>query len=266
MLTTLGGWAQKSKVLKHTKKSITFVVDENLPKPKQTFSTMSSDQLCTYIIYKKMPSADSKVVKNSFNGEELCYLGEDNFYKCIVQAFADHRSLVLSPDMVWLVIGQGFSRYVNAHSDELRDKLVSHQGKMVLRVENANDVLNPSKGNWAQLLNDFSAMIAENTKGEVADMMTANFSTTGIDERIASQITLMETVKTYFDFWNAKLICGIPTITLEGTPEDWQKVREKARMLAQYGLEKWADELDPILAEFEKASGETPIRRSGGIS
>ena len=258
MLTTLGGWAQKSKVLKHTKKSITFVVDENLPKPKQTFSTMSSDQLCTYIIYKKMPSADPKVVKNSFNGEELCYLGEDNFYKCIVQAFADHRSLVLSPDMVWLVIGQGFSRYVNAHSDELRDKLVSHQGKMVLRVENGNDVLNPSKGNWTQLLNDFSAMIAENTKGEVADMMTANFSTTGIDERIASQITLMETVKTYFDFWNAKLICGIPTITLEGTPEDWQKVREKARMLAQYGLEKWADELDPILAEFEKASEGNP--------
>ena len=258
MLTTLGGWAQKSKVLKHTKKSITFVVDEDLPKPKQTFSTMSSDQLCTYIIYKKMPSADPKVVKNSFNGEELCYLGEDNFYKCIVQAFADHRSLVLSPDMVWLIIGQGFSRYVNAHSEELRDKLVSHQGKMVLRVENGNDVLNPSKGNWTQLLNDFSAMIAENTKGEVADMMTANFSTTGIDERIASQITLMETVKTYFDFWNAKLICGIPTITLEGTPEDWQKVREKARMLAQYGLEKWADELDPILAEFEKASEGNP--------
>ena len=185
-----------------------------------------------------MPNAVPKVVKNSFNGEEMCYLGEDNFYKCIVQAFADHRSLVLSPDMVWLIIGQGFSRYVNAHSDELRDKLVSHQGEMVLRVENGNDVLNPSKGNWTQLLNDFSAMIAENTKGEVADMMTANFSTTSMDERIASQITLMETVKTYFDFWNAVIACGIPTITLEGTPEDWQKVREKARGLSKYGLEK----------------------------
>ena len=90
---------KSKKVLKQTKKSITFVVDEDLPAPKQTFSTMSSDQLCTYIIYKKMPSADPKVVKNSFNGEELCYLGEDNFYKCIVQAFADHRSLVLSPDV-----------------------------------------------------------------------------------------------------------------------------------------------------------------------
>ena len=258
MLTTLGGWAQKSKVLKHTKKSITFVVDENLPKPKQEFIMLSSDDLSSHIIHKKMPNADPKVVKTSFNGEKLCYMGEDNFYKCIVQAFADHRSLVLSPDMVWLVIGQGFSRYVNAHSDELRDKLVHHQGKMVLQVDKNNDVLNPARGNWTKLLNDFSALIAEHTKGEVADMMVADFSTTGIDERIASQITLMETVKTYFDFWNTALICGIPTITLEGTPEDWQKVREKARGLSKYGLEKWANELDPILAEFVKASEGTP--------
>ena len=160
--------------------------------------------------------------------------------------------------MMWLLIGQGFSRYVNAHSEELRDKLVHHQGKMVLKVEKDNDVLNPAKGDWAQLLNDFSSMIADNTKGDVADMMTADFSTTGMDERIASQITLMETVKTYFDFWNVAIACGIPTITLEGTPEDWQKVREKARGLSKYGLERWANELDPILAEFVKASEGKP--------
>jgi hypothetical protein len=246
---------KSSKTLKKTKKSITFVVDEDLPAPKQTFKMMSSKQLSSHIISKKnIPSVDHKVVKTSFDGEKLCYLGEDNFFKCIVQAFADHRPLVLSPDMVWLLIGQGFSRYVNAHSEELRDKLVSHQGKMVLKVEKDNDVLDPAKGDWALLLNDFSSMIADNTKGDVADMMTANFSTTGMDERIASQITLMETVKTYFDYLNVVIACGIPTITLEGTPEDWQKVREKARDLSKYGLEKWANELDPILEEFVKAS------------
>ena len=236
---------KNGKILKRSKKSITFVVDEDLPAPKQTFTMLPSNEISSQIISKN-------------DGEKLCYLGEDNFYKCIVQAFADHRSLVLSPDMMWLLIGQGFSRYVNAHSEELRDKLVHHQGKMVLKVEKDNDVLNPAKGDWAQLLNDFSSMIADNTKGDVADMMTADFSTTGMDERIASQITLMETVKTYFDFWNVAIACGIPTITLEGTPEDWQKVREKARGLSKYGLERWANELDPILAEFVKASEGKP--------
>lgn len=250
---------KNDKILKQSKKSITFVVDEDLPAPKQTFTMLPSNEISSQIISKKgIPYVDHNVRKTSFDGEKLCYLGEDNFYKCIVQAFADHRSLVLSPDMMWLLIGQGFSRYVNAHSEELRDKLVHHQGKMVLKVEKDNDVLNPAKGDWAQLLNDFSSMIADNTKGDVADMMTADFSTTGMDERIASQITLMETVKTYFDFWNAVMGCGIPTITLEGTPEDWQKVREKARGLSKYGLERWANELDPILAEFVKASEGKP--------
>ena len=216
----------KDKILKQSKKSITFVVDEDLPAPKQTFTMLPSNEISSQIISKKgIPYVDHNVKKTSFDGEKLCYLGEDNFYKCIVQAFADHRSLVLSPDMMWLLIGQGFSRYVNAHSEELRDKLVHHQGKMVLKVEKDNDVLNPAKGDWAQLLNDF---------------------------------TLMETVKTYFDFWNVAIACGIPTITLEGTPEDWQKVREKARGLSKYGLERWANELDPILAEFVKASEGKP--------
>ncbi len=250
---------KNGKILKRSKKSITFVVDEDLPAPKQTFTMLPSNEISSQIISKKgIPYVDHNVRKTSFDGEKLCYLGEDNFYKCIVQAFADHRPLVLSPDMVWLLIGQGFSRYVNAHSEELRDKLVHHQGKMVLKVEKDNDVLNPAKGDWAQLLNDFSSMIADNTKGDVADMMTADFSTTGMDERIASQITLMETVKTYFDFWNVAIACGIPTITLEGTPEDWQKVREKASGLSKYGLERWANELDPILAEFVKASEGKP--------
>ena len=158
---------KNDKILKQSKKSITFVVDEDLPAPKQTFTMLPSNEISSQIISKKgIPYVDHNVRKTSFDGEKLCYLGEDNFYKCIVQAFADHRSLVLSPDMMWLLIGQGFSRYVNAHSEELRDKLVHHQGKMVLKVEKDNDVLNPDKGDWAQLLNDFSSMIADNTKGD----------------------------------------------------------------------------------------------------
>ena len=250
---------KSKKVLKQTKTGITFVVDEDLPAPKETFTLLSAKDVASRSISNlQIPQPDHRVVKTSFEGEKLCYLGEDNFFKCVVRAFADHRSLVLSPDMVWLLIDQGFSRYVNAHSEELRDKLVLHQGKMTLRVDKDNNVLDPAKGDWSQLLNDFSALVAENTKGEVADMMIADFSTTGVDERIASQITLMEAVKSYFDFSNRAAGCGFPTITLEGTPEDWKKVREKARSLSKYGLEKWANELDPILAEFVKASEGNP--------
>lgn len=253
---------KNDKILKRTNSSITFVVDGELPAPKKKL-TMSKDGkvLADQIVYNtlKIPSELRRVVKTSFDKDEFCYMAEDNFYKCMVQAYADHRPVVLSPDIVWLIIAQNFSAYVNANSDVMRDYFVTHEGKMDLVVDSNNDILElVGNGDWELLLNDFSACVAKNTKGDVSEMLTANFTTTGITERIASQVTLIDVVKTYFNYWNLAAGCGIPYITLEGTPEDWQKVREKARGLSKYGLEKWSKELDEILTEFVKASEGIP--------
>ena len=59
--------------------------------------------------------------------------------------------------------------------------------------------------------------------------MTANFSTTTEMERIASQITLMHSVQSFVEFFSFAGICGIPEVTLEGTPEDWEAVLKKQR-------------------------------------
>ena len=231
-----------------------FVVDEDLPAPKKTIEKYDNQEIAKKIVnISAVPLELHCVVKTSFEGQQLGYIGDDNFYKCLVQAYADHHPLVLSPDMVWLIISQGFSRYVNAHTEEMRDLLVFHEGKMELVVNSDNNILLP-KGNWELLLNDFSDCIAKNTKGELADLMTANFSTTGITERIASQVSLMDVVKKYFIYTRISASCGIPSITLKGSPEDWQKVLDKVRSLKKYHLEKWASDLEDILKEFVKAS------------
>ena len=231
-----------------------FEVDKDLPAPKTKLQKYDDKEIAKQIVnISGVPQKLHRVKKTSFEGERLCYLGDDNFFKCMVQAYADHRPLVLSPDMVWLIISQGFSRYVNAHTEEMRDLLVFHEGKMELVTISNNNILLPN-GDWKLLLNDFSACIAKNTKGELADLMTANFSTTGITERIASQVSLMDVVKKYFIYTRISASCGIPSITLKGSPEDWQKVLDKVCSLKKYNLEKWASELEPILKEFVKAS------------
>ena len=250
------------KILKHSKGSITFVVDEGLPEPKQEMNLGGSDAIAQWLIYQEqIPVALQHVVKTSFEKDQMAYMGVDNLYKCMVMAYADHRPLVLSPDMVWLIISQGFAGYVNAHSEEMRDQLVYHEGKMDIQVLSAKDVLSPG-ADWEKLLKDFSASIAQHTKGDVADLMVADFSTTGSTERVASQITLMETVKSYFTFWDFAVACGIPSITLKGTPADWEKVLEKARRLSKYkGLETWSKDLERVLAEFVKASEGEPDQK-----
>lgn len=255
--------ASKGKILKRSKGSITFVVDEGLPAPKKTFAVKDGKAIADEIVGKTVPSAELyRVVKSSFDDESLCYMGEDNLFKCMVNAYADHHPLVLSPDVVWLIIAQNFSNYVNKHSEEMRDLFVEHEGKMKIVVTEGNDVLGKSgtKGDWEKLLSDFTAGVAANTKGDVAEMLTADFTTTGVTERIASQITLMDAVETFFEWWNMSVACGIPSITLTGTPDDWRKVQAKARSLEKYGLEKWSRQLDKVLAEFVKASEGQPDR------
>ncbi len=47
-------------------------------------------------------------------------------------AFSEHRPLILSPDVVWLTIAQGFAQHVNANAETLRRRFVRHQGVRTL--------------------------------------------------------------------------------------------------------------------------------------
>ena len=261
ILMTMNGFAEGSKVIAHEKGSITFVVDENLaPVEKREPRLLVGEDLAKWIAInrKSISLGVQRIVTTSFSNEKnLIYQGKDAFYKTLVDAYANHQSVTLSPDMVWLVICQGFARYVNAHAEELRPKLVNHEGKMDLVIETDKDLMT-EEVDWPILINDFASQIDQHTKDNIAKTIVSDFSTTGSVERVASQITLMESVKSYFEYIVEYIACGIPSITLDGSVEDWKRVREKTMQLKKYGLEKWIDSLDPILKEFILAADGKP--------
>ena len=175
--------------------------------------------------------------------------GDDNaFFSMVCLAYAQHRPIVLSPDIMWIIICNGYSQYVNRDPEKFRQYLVDHDGKETLVIKTGLETTTVQK------VEKFAALIAKETKGDVAELMTCNFSTTGMIERMVSQITLMETVKEYFDYLELLAGCGIPSVTLEGTPDDWRLLREKTRKLGEFGVKKWTDKLDPILNEFVLAA------------
>ena len=259
ILMTMNGFAEGSKVIAHEKGSITFVVDENLaPIEKRKPRLLVGEDLAKWIAKNNMSLDVKRIVTTSFSNEQnLIYKRKDAFYKTLVDAYANHQSVTLSPDMVWLVISQGFARYVNAHAEELRPKLVNHEGKMDLVIETDKDLMT-EEVDWPILINDFASQIDKHTKDNIAKTIVSDFSTTGSVERVASQITLMESVKSYFEYIVEYIACGIPSITLDGSVEDWKRVREKTMQLKKYGLEKWIDSLDPILKEFILAADGKP--------
>lgn len=241
----------KQGVSQQTDDKKTFVVDENLPAPKKDMGIQSGD-----LIAKQWARENN--VKNpiaySFKKDNLCYLGQDIFFKFMVEAYADHRPIVLSPDIIWNVIAQGFCQHINNNPEALRDRIVYHEkGKIKLTIT-TNEELHSPNVKWDELLDAFDKQIAESTKNNLADVMRGDFSTTDKTARIVSQMTLMSSVKAFFDYSVIYVKCGIPSITLEGTPEDWLKVRNKAIQLRKYDLDWWLIDLIPILNEFFQAS------------
>lgn len=110
---------------------VTFEVDKNLPAPTGNLRLSSSEQVCNNII-ERYEVASTNLVGTSIS-DSLAYLGKDIFFQCLVRAFAYYRPIVISPDMIWLVISQEFSHYVNQNFEELRDKIVFHKdGKIDL--------------------------------------------------------------------------------------------------------------------------------------
>ncbi|MEW6306356.1 MAG: DUF4419 domain-containing protein [Verrucomicrobiota bacterium] len=167
-------------------------------------------------------------------------------------AFAKHLPLVLSPDMIWLAIAQGFAQHINNHPEELRRKFVSFEGMGAIIIQRDDFDPHAADAPWPLVFDNFAEGVRRFV-GPIADTLVADFSTTGPVERAASQVVLMGAFKPYFQYV-LKCVCGIPAITLEGTPEDWAKLGDKLAVLRGYGLDWWVDELVPICGQFVRAS------------
>ncbi len=194
------------------------------------------------------------LVAHSQLPDSMLNLGTHSFFQSMFLAYADHHPYVISPDMIWLLISQGFARHVAANPEGLRKKIVSFDGKMTLKVDAGKIRLDSPAGEWERLFPAFEEQVAQNTKRNLVELLTPTFSTTTPAQRIASTITLMEAVEPYFDYVTTRIVCGIPDITLLGTPDDWQQILDKTKQLDAYGLRWWTKELKPLLKEILRSS------------
>lgn len=177
----------------------------------------------------------------------------NSFVGAVHAAYDMHYPLVLSPDMIWLCVAQGFAIHVNKNAEKLRHEFVAHEGREKIMVRRDHFIKGSPDNNWEGVLGDFSEEIRKNVGDEIHSLLTPEFSTTGPVERAAAQVVMMDTFKEYFEY-KVGTMCGIPEITLEGTVDDWKKLREKTLSLARFDLQWWTDPLKKILNEFVKAS------------
>lgn len=204
----------------------------------------------------------AKIIKSQYpdvigsSGGDTTVLDWDSGHPLIVAAhlaFAEHHRLVLSPDVIWVTITQGFARHINLNAERYRKLFVSHEGKK--RLEFWSDFLPGTDAlPWDAVISQFSELVRKEIGDEKHALVVSDFSTTGLTERVVSEAVLLDAMQSYFEYYGGTM-CGIPEIVLEGTPEDWAKLHEKAGKLAAIeGLEFWMPQVLRITEQFVEAS------------
>ncbi len=166
-------------------------------------------------------------------------------------AYTNHYPIRIKPDDIWLLIVQAFSHHVDTNSEILREHFVNFDNRKTLTIVYEQELCKENVDK--KILEDFSIQINEKAKKylgeELLEKLTPNFTTTNYDSLIISKISIMGVFKKYFTYSMLRPICGIPYIILEGTEEDYLKIKYKAKKLRKFDF-KWY--IDRIIPHIEK--------------
>lgn len=165
----------------------------------------------------------------------------------LLECYNGHRPLVLSPDDIWLAISQGISIHINENIESLEKNIFVKNTPS--EIELRDDALVYDFQRWEHLIGLLAQETKKYTKHDFYSLFISDFSTTTKFEKIAYEVTLLESYEQVFTYY-ATSICGIPSITLLGKKSDWESILFKLDQLERLGLGYWAKELRPVIKEF----------------
>ncbi|KAL3463508.1 hypothetical protein BJX64DRAFT_256848 [Aspergillus heterothallicus] len=201
-----------------------------------------------------------KIIQSSFPSKlpSDSHISASNhgFIWALVEAYSCHHNLTIRPEDIWFSILTQLSFYVNAHAEELRSIFVAHEGQKELTVTATGTIRTVDLGALAV---EMTQLIDENlVDREFRDWLLPDFTTTTRSDTIVAAVLMMGTLQKYFSY-GMTLTCGIPTVTLLGEKEDWEKLVKRLDKLPTLGKEpaQFAELLRPVLGFFV-TSFETP--------
>ncbi|KAL2149110.1 hypothetical protein VTH82DRAFT_8458 [Thermothelomyces myriococcoides] len=164
----------------------------------------------------------------------------DSFIRGAIQAWGEHLHLVVRPDEVWLTILVQMNFYMIKHAEELRELFVDHEGQEEIFVKDFN---------WYDILFQFKDEIQKRVKTDwLLDWIIPDFSTTTESDVMTANVLMMGLTQAYFKYVG-KQVCGLPSVTLLGEREDWEKLLARLDRLPDFGPDPadYAERLRPVL-------------------
>ena len=244
--------------------SITFKVEKGLKKPSEYLETTGMKNIIPNLFKRRKKMIDNKTGREiqlnanepleifhynlDTDEQEIFNAGKTSLIQGLIAAYKNHYPITISPDMIWILIMQGFSRFMEKYENLVRERFVNFTGKKDLKLERLQySPYNASKEVWDGIIKEFVQKIGNNVGKEVVDNLECDFSTTSAVAKVTSQVCIMSAMKQYFTYRVLMAGCGISSITLEGSIKDWEKIKSKLEFLSTKALKWWTKHLIPII-------------------
>ena len=188
----------------------------------------------------------------NFYSSKVYTKGIDNILQGFYSAYENHLPIRLTPDIIWLLIVQGFAQHVNYNAEELRQKFVNFEGKKKLEIiiNKYHSYKQMKSEDYEYLFENLTEKIKENVGEELINTIDFNFSTSNKITKVVGYASIMSALKKYFEFRGVCTACNYPYIILDGKLEDWENILKKTKKLSKYDLEKWVKRLEIPLNEI----------------
>ena len=139
------------------------------------------------------------------------------------------------------------------YSELVREKYVTFQGKKTLYVNIFVTPLNmTTEEDWKDIIDECVDQITDHVGKEIISNLQSDFSTTNAVTLSVSQTSIMSAMKQYFIYKGICGLCGISYINLEGSVEDWEKIKSKLNYISKFPLNWWTKYLIPIIDNIIK--------------
>ena len=249
--------------------SFTFDVERDLDKPKHFLYSERKDEILSKIFKRGKKGCDfdefsmskkqveenneaMKILHSNFDTDkkEFYNYGKKSLFRGLMEAYGNHYPITISPDMILLLFLQGYSRFMENNSEKLRNIYVNFQGKKTLKVVREGITPEAAKlEDWRGIIDEFTKNIIGEIGENIISNLKSNFTTTTPVSLTTSQISIMSAMKNYFKYEVVRFVCGISSITLEGSLEDWEKIKSKFQFFSkeEFGLNPWIKSLIPII-------------------
>ena len=187
------------------------------------------------------------------NETEFSNFGQKSLITGLARAYQFHFPINVSPDMIWILVLQGFSRFMDKYSELVREKYVNFEGKKTIHIELSDSTLDEAtEEEWDGMIDDCVEKISKYVGKETILNLQSDFTTTNAASLLVSQTSIMSAMKNYFVYKGICGICGISKIILEGSLEDWEKIKSKLNYLSKFSLDWWTNHLIPIIDNIIK--------------